>query len=138
RVATSPSDVAAGADVVMMSLADSNVVRSMLHGEDGVFGSLRPAGYIVDMSTVPPGFAREMAGAAAAAGYHAIDACVLGNPQHARGGELRVMVGAEEADFRAVEPILHAIGKEVTYLGGNGMRGTMKPVLTTLLGLQRP
>src|SRR5437899_10595068 len=52
RVATSPSDVAAGADVVMMSLADSNVVHSMLHGGDGVFGSLRPGGYIVDMSTV--------------------------------------------------------------------------------------
>src|SRR3989442_2964686 len=52
RVATSPRDVAANADVVMLSLADQHVVSRMLFGEDGVFGSLRPGGYIADMSTV--------------------------------------------------------------------------------------
>jgi 3-hydroxyisobutyrate dehydrogenase len=136
RVAASPRELAADADVILMSLADSQVVSAMLHGANGVFGSLRPGGYVVDMSTVPPGFARELAQQAYAAGYRAIDACVLGNPQHARNGELRVMVGADEADFRAVEPILHAIGKEVTYLGGNGMGATMKLVLNMLMGSQ--
>ena len=61
----------------MLSLADQNVVESMLSGDDGVFGSLRDGGYIVDMSTVPPDFARELAERAKDAGYHALDACVL-------------------------------------------------------------
>lgn len=138
RVADSPRDAAAGADVVMLSLADQGVVDAMLAGEDGVLAGLRPGGYLVDMSTVPPGFARALADRASAAGLRAIDACVLGNPQHARGGELRVMVGADEADFRAVEGILNAIGKEVTYLGGNGMGATMKLVLNLLMGVQMP
>ncbi len=139
RVADSPAEAAADADVVMLSLADHNVVASMLHGNGGVFGSLRPGGYIVDMSTVPPGFARELAQTAAQEGYHALDACVYGAPQHARSGELRVMVGGDEADFHAVEDILQTIGgKDVTYLGPNGMGATMKLVLNMLMGVQMP
>src|SRR5438128_1849139 len=86
RVAASPKDAAAQADVVLLSLADQHVVRSMLFGEQGVFGSLRKGGYIVDLSTVPPAFARELATQASQAGYQGLDACVLGNPRHARGG----------------------------------------------------
>src|SRR5215213_399039 len=68
RLADSPAEAAAEADVVMMSLADQDVVGRMLWGDDGVFGSLRDGGYIVDMSTVPPAFARELADRAREAG----------------------------------------------------------------------
>jgi len=81
---------------------------------------------------------RELAGRAREAGYHALDACVLGNPMHARGGEMRVMAGGEETDFHAVEPLLEVLGKEVTYLGGSGMGATMKLVLNMLMGVQMP
>jgi len=136
RVASSPKDAAATADVVMLSLADEHVVGGMLFGENGVFGSLRPGGSIVDMSTVSPGFARELAAKASAAGYSAVDACVLGNPQHARMGELRAMVGAAPEAFQAVEGVLRGIAREVTHLGPNGMGTTMKLVLNMLMGVQ--
>jgi 3-hydroxyisobutyrate dehydrogenase len=138
RVATSPKDVAANADVVLLSLADQHIVSAMLFGEQGVFGSLRRGGYIIDLSTVPPAFPRELAKKASQAGYHALDACVLGNPRHARGGELRVMAGGEEGDFQAVASILNTLGKEVTYLGPSGMGATMKLVLNMLMGVQMP
>ncbi len=57
---------------------------------------------------------------------------------HARSGELRVMVGADEADFGAVEEILQTIGKEVTFLGASGNGATMKLVLNMLMGVQMP
>lgn len=138
RIADSPADAAAGADVVMLSLADQTVVDRMLVGEDGVFGALREGGLIVDLSTVPPDFARDLAKRAQAAGYKALDACVYGAPMHARSGELRVMVGGDEADFATIGPILEAIGKDVTYLGENGMGATMKIVLNMLMGVQMP
>jgi 3-hydroxyisobutyrate dehydrogenase len=138
RVAESAADVAKDADVVMLSLADQNVVGRILFDDTGVFGSLREGGYVVDMSTVPPGFARDLAARARSSGYRALDACVLGNPQHAREGELRVMVGGDEEDFDTIEPILQTIGKEVTYLGSNGMGATMKLVLNMLMGVQMP
>ena len=139
RVAGSPVDAAADADVVMLSLADQHVVESMLFGEQGVFSGLRKGGYILDMSTVPPAFARQLAATAAEAGYHPLDACVYGAPQHARSGELRVMVGGAESDFQAVEEILATIGgRDVAYLGPSGMGATMKLVLNMLMGVQMP
>jgi 3-hydroxyisobutyrate dehydrogenase len=138
RVADSPADAARDADVVMLSLADQHIVESMLYGDDGVSGSAPTGAYIVDLSTVPPDFSRETASRVAEAGYRALDACVLGNPQHAREGELRVMVGGDEEDFRAVEPILQAIAKQVTHYGPSGMGATMKLVLNMLMGIQMP
>jgi 3-hydroxyisobutyrate dehydrogenase len=117
RIADSPGDAARDADVVMLSLADQDAVRLMLYGDDGVFGSLRAGGYVVDMSTVPPDFSVETAEKAAEAGYKALDACVYGAPFHARSGDLRVMVGGDQADFEELAPILNTIGKQVTLMG---------------------
>jgi 3-hydroxyisobutyrate dehydrogenase len=138
RVADSPADAARDADVVMLSLADQHVVEAMLFDGDGVAGSAPQGTLIVDLSTVSPDFSRETAERAQDAGYRALDACVLGNPEHARQGELRVMVGGDEEDFREAEPILEAIGKQVVYYGGHGMGATMKLVLNMLMGVQMP
>lgn len=136
RIADNPAALAGESDVVMLSLSDQNVVSAVLFGDDGVFAGLEPGGFILDMTTVTPSFAREVAERAAAAGFRAMDTCVLGNPQHARGGELRVMVGGPEEDFRAVEDVLGAIGKEVTHVGESGLGATMKLVLNMLMGIE--
>jgi 3-hydroxyisobutyrate dehydrogenase len=138
RVADSPAKAAQEADVLMLSLADQAVVEAMLFGADGAFASLRPGAYIVDLSTIPPAFARALGERASGAGLRALDACVYGAPMHARSGELRVMVGAAEEDYLAVEEILQAIGKDVTYLGPNGLGATMKLVVNMLMGVQMP
>lgn len=138
RLAASPGDAADGADVVMLSLASHEVVKTMLYGDDGVFSTLKPGAYICDMSTVPPSFSQSLSAEAAEAGYHALDTCVYGAPFHARSGDLRVMVGGDEADFEAVSDVLHAIGKQVTYLGPSGMGAYMKLVLNLLMGVQMP
>jgi 3-hydroxyisobutyrate dehydrogenase len=138
RVASSPAEAAAEAEVLLLSVADQHVVTELLFGEQGAFGSLPAGARVVDMSTVPPSFARELADRASAAGYAALDACVLGAPHHARTGELRVMVGGEEGDFQALKELFATVGKEVTYLGGSGMGATMKLVLNMLMGVQMP
>jgi 3-hydroxyisobutyrate dehydrogenase len=138
KVASTPADAAKDADVVMISLADQNVVSKVVFDEDGIFETLGEGSYVLDMSTVTPEFARELNGKAREAGYKHLDTCVLGNPMHARQGELRVMAGGDEADFKAVEPLLEAVGKEVTYLGEAGMGATMKLVLNMLMGVQMP
>jgi 3-hydroxyisobutyrate dehydrogenase len=138
RLADSPADAAREAEVVMLSLADQHVVEAMLFGDDGALGTLPEGGYVVDMSTVPPKYARDLAERASGDGYRVLDACVFGAPMHARSGELRVMVGGAEEDVEAIDGILETIGKQVTHLGGNGMGATMKLVLNMLMGIQMP
>src|SRR5437868_7709506 len=120
RVADSPADAASDADVVMVSLADQNVVSSLLWGDSGVIPALRNGGYICDMSTVPPDFARDEAARVRDVGRHHLDACVLGNPFHARSGDLRVMIGGPEDDAQALQNIFETLGKEVSYMGPDG------------------
>lgn len=136
RVAESPADAARHAEVVVLSLADHHVVEAMLFDADGVFETLGAGGYVVDMSTVPPKFARQLARRSVERQCHPLDACILGNKRHAMTGELRVMVGGTEADFRAVEGILGVVGKEVTHVGDSGLGATMKLVLNMLMGIE--
>jgi 3-hydroxyisobutyrate dehydrogenase len=138
RLADSPADAAREAEVVMLSLADQHVVDTMLFGDDGAMSTFPEGGLVVDMSTVPPSYARELSERVAGDGYRALDARVFGAPMHARQGELRVMVGGAEEDVQAIDGILDTIGKEVAHLGENGMGATMKLVLNMLMGIQMP
>lgn len=138
RIADSPADAARDADVVMVSLADQNVVSSLVWGDDGAMATLPQGGYLIDMSTVPPDYARDEAERLAEQGRHRLDACVLGNPFHARSGDLRVMVGGSEEDAKALQGVFETVGKEVAYMGPNGMGATMKLVLNMLMGVQMP
>jgi 3-hydroxyisobutyrate dehydrogenase len=139
RLASSPADAAGEADVVLLSLADESVVESMLYGADGgALAGLKPGGLVVDMSTVSPDFARASAARGAALGFRVVDATVLGNPFHARSGELRVMVGGGADDYAEALPIFEAIGKQVLHVGDNGMGASMKLVLNLLMGIQMP
>jgi 3-hydroxyisobutyrate dehydrogenase len=138
RIADTPAEAARDADVLMLSLADQHVVETVLYGDDGAMETLPDGSYVVDMSTVPPKFAQELAQRAGGDGYRVLDACVFGAPFHARQGELRVMVGGAEEHVQSLEGILGTIGRETTHLGGNGMGATMKLVLNMLMGIQMP
>src|SRR5690242_1665276 len=135
-VAASPAELAARADVVLVSVADEAAVEQVLFGPDGVCGALRVGGVVVEASTVSPGFARATAERAARTGHPVLDARALGNGQHARRGELRFMVGGDPAVFGRVRPVLDALGKEVTLLGGHGAGAAMKLVLNMLMGIE--
>lgn len=138
RIADTPADAARDADVVMVSLADQNVVSSLMDGEEGALSTLRPGGCVVDMSTVPPDFARDEAQRLRAQGRERLDACVLGNPFHARSGDLRVMIGGPDEPVAALSNVFETIGKDVSHMGPNGMGATMKLVLNMLMGVQMP
>lgn len=138
RIAESPADAAGDADVVLVSLADQHIVSQLLWGDSGAIPALREGGYVCDLSTVPPDFAREEAERVRAKGLHRLDACVLGNPFHARSGDLRVMVGGADEDVAALQNVFETIGKAVSHMGPDGMGATMKLVLNMLMGTQMP
>ncbi|MCT2585804.1 NAD(P)-dependent oxidoreductase [Actinophytocola gossypii] len=135
-LATTPAAAARGADVVFLSLATSEVVEQLLFGENGVVEGL-PAGAIVaDMSTVAPEFAVGLQARLAETGHRGLDACVLGNAQHAKDGELRFMIGGAAQDVAALAPVIEPLAKEVTHLGPGGKGATAKLALNLLMGVQ--
>jgi 2-hydroxy-3-oxopropionate reductase len=120
RAAEGPAAVAAEADVTIAILKDDAVVGAMLGGEDGAIAAASPGSLVIDMSTVSPALARELAGAASARGVAFLDAPVSGGDVGARDGTLSIMVGGEAADVERARPVFDVLGSRVTHVGAAG------------------
>ena len=120
--ATSSAEVAGSSDVVITMVPDSPDVRLVLEGAGGVFETIRPGSVIIDMSTIAPAVARELAGKAALRGVAMLDAQVSGGEIGAINASLSVMVGGDPAALERVRPVLNAVGNadRVVHIGASG------------------
>ena len=117
---TSPRQVAEAVDVLITMLPDSPQVREVYLGPDGAFEALRPGWLAIDMSSIAPSTARELAERAAAAGADTLDAPVSGGDKGAIAGSLSIMVGGTDAAFARAAPIFEALGKTIVHMGPAG------------------
>ncbi len=122
----SPAQVAESTDVLITMLPDSPQVREVYLGADGAFDALRPGWLAVDMSSIAPSTARELAARAAEAGADLLDAPVSGGDKGAIAGTLSIMVGGSEAAFERAAPILAALGKTIVHVGPAGAGQVVK------------
>jgi 2-hydroxy-3-oxopropionate reductase len=126
RTAPTPRRVAESCDVVITMLPDSPNVRQVVAGEDGVLEGATAGSLLIDMSTISPVAARELAGEARARGVGMLDAPVSGGDVGARQGTLSIMAGGEPEDFARAEPIFNVLGKTVTHVGPSGAGQVVK------------
>ncbi|HEX4221156.1 MAG TPA: NAD(P)-dependent oxidoreductase [Pseudonocardiaceae bacterium] len=133
-IAASAEDAVRDTEVVVLSLADEAAVEQVLFGE--VIWRMRPGVTVVDTSTVSPSFARNTALRLSASGIRRVEACVIGNPMMADGGQLRVFTSGVESDVDEVRDVLVALSQEIRYLGPAGRASTMKLAFNLLLGVQ--
>ena len=126
ELADSPSALAARCDVVITMLSDAGAVRAVLGGRDGVLAACRPGSIAVDMSTIGPQAARDMAAEAAAHGVEFLDAPVSGSVSVAEQGALTVMVGGPAGAFERARPVLAVLSKAQLHLGPSGAGAAMK------------
>jgi 2-hydroxy-3-oxopropionate reductase len=125
-VATTVADVAARSDVVITMVSDGAAVRDVLTGESGVFANMQSGGLVIDMSTIDPLTAEELAEEAGERGLAMLDAPVSGGEEGARQGTLSIMVGGAEADVERARPFFEIVGKTITHVGPNGSGQTTK------------
>jgi 2-hydroxy-3-oxopropionate reductase len=120
--APSPATGAAATDVIITMVPDSPDVRRVLEGPAGVFETIRPGSVIIDMSTIAPATARDLAEKAAGRGVAMLDAPVSGGEIGAISGTLSIMVGGDGATLERVRPILNAMGnpERVVHIGPPG------------------
>jgi 3-hydroxyisobutyrate dehydrogenase-like beta-hydroxyacid dehydrogenase len=134
-VARSIADLASGADVVLSSLPNDGVVRSVYTGSEGVLEHIRRGSMIIEMSTVSPETSRELYRLASARGVSVLDVPVSGSTPAAEQGLLTLLGGGDEDSFNTAQAIFDAIGRQHFYLGPSGSGATMKLVVNSLLGV---
>lgn len=121
RQVASPDELCGHADIVMLCLADTAVVREVVFGEGGIVEGAKTAQLLVDFSSLEPTATREMAAQLAQrTGMGWLDAPVSGGVVGAEAGSLAIMVGGAAADLERVRPVLLSLGQRVTHMGGVG------------------
>jgi 2-hydroxy-3-oxopropionate reductase len=120
RAADGPGAVAREADVVISIVKDDAAVREVLSGPEGAIGAAPAGSLVIDMSTVSPALARELAEKAAAREVGFLDAPVSGGDVGARDGTLSIMVGGEAAEVERARPVFEVLGSRVTHVGAAG------------------
>jgi 2-hydroxy-3-oxopropionate reductase len=119
-------EVAQKADIIFLMLPDTPDVDTVLFGKNGVAAGLTPGKTVVDMSSISPVDTKAFAQKINALGCQYMDAPVSGGEVGAKAASLTIMVGAEEATFATVLPLLQLMGKNITLVGGNGDGQTCK------------
>ncbi|MEI7804695.1 MAG: NAD(P)-dependent oxidoreductase [Hyphomicrobiales bacterium] len=133
RWADTPRQVAEKADIVFSIVTDSNAVKAVALGEQGILAGLRKGGIYIDMSTIDPDASRAVAAEFTKAGAIMLDAPISGSPVTVVQGNASVMVGGNAAAFERAKPVLLAIGPKVTHIGANGLACQMKIAVNLLL-----
>ncbi len=131
----SPQAAATDVEWVITMLPAAAHVRSVLTDERGVLAGIAPGVTIIDSSTIDPASAQAFAKLAQARGNAFVDAPVSGGTGGAAAGTLTFMVGADEALFGSVRPVLSAMGKHIVRCGDTGMGQVAKICNNLLLGI---
>ncbi|MCA9973080.1 MAG: NAD(P)-dependent oxidoreductase [Anaerolineales bacterium] len=125
---SSPADVAAQCDVILVCVSDTADVQAVILGADGVIHGVRPGALVVDHSTISPVATKEMAARLAEKGAHMLDAPISGGSEGAANGTLSIMVGGDADQFARALPVFEAMGKTITHVGPTGAGQMVKLV----------
>jgi len=130
--AATPDEMAQRCDLVLMSLPDGKAVQSVIAAlEPG----LSAGQCVVDTSTSPVALTREIGTRLEARGIGYADAPVARTREAAARGDLSITVGASDAVFAHVRPVLETMGSDVTHCGPVGC-GEVVKILNNMLVFQ--
>ena len=121
-----------GADLACSCVTDSPDVVEVV---GAMLGASSPPPVVVEMSTIAPAVARELAGRCAAAGVSYLDCPVGGGPTGAGAGTLGIMCGGDASALAAAAPALDAMGdpQKRVHCGPVGLGLVAKLVNNTLV-----
>jgi 3-hydroxyisobutyrate dehydrogenase len=135
-VVDSPAALGATCDVIVSIVTGPDDVRAVYLGSDGVAQSPKKDLIVVDMSTIGPTAAKQIAKDLAQHGISFVDAPVTGSTPKAISGELTIFIGGDKAIVEKIEPVLRAMGTTLQYMGSAGMGQAVKMINNYFVGVE--
>ena len=122
------AEVARASDIVILCVTGSPQVEEIIYGAEGILGVARDGLIVVDTSTAEPSSTAKIRDDLAAKGTRYVDAPLARTPREAEEGRLNTMVGADDATFAQLKPVLSAYCENVVHAGGPGHGHMLKLV----------
>jgi 2-hydroxy-3-oxopropionate reductase len=115
-----PAALAAACEVIFTMVTNSQDVEHIVLGPDGIAQGAKAGSVLVDMETISPTVAREVALALAKQGVEMLDAPVSGGPTGAEQATLAIMAGGKPEVFERIKPLFACMGKTIIRVGDSG------------------
>ena len=128
KEAKTPADLGRDSDIVILCVTGSPQVEDNVFAVNGLLDAARPGLTVIDTSTAEPGSTAKIREAFAAKGAVFVDAPLARTPKEAEEGRLNSMVGADDATFEKVKPVLAAFCENIFHVGPPGAGHTLKLV----------
>lgn len=120
REVASNADLARGADIVVLCVTGAPQVEEIVFGTDGILSAARAGLIVVDTSTCEPSMTTRTREALAKREVRFVDAPLARTPVEAEQGRLNTMVGADDATFAELRPVLAAYCENIVHAGQPG------------------
>jgi 3-hydroxyisobutyrate dehydrogenase len=124
---SSPAELAAGCDVVIVMLLNDAATEAVYRGPNGILTARLDGKLVIDMSTVRPDTMASIGAAALQDGAAFVECPVGGSTVPAREGKLLGLAGGGNADVARAMPILEQLCRRIEHVGERlGSGATMK------------
>jgi len=120
REVTTNADVARNSDIVFLCVTGAPQVEEIVKGKDGIAAVAHKGLVVIDTSTSEPATTAKMRDALAEKGVRFVDAPLARTPVEAELGKLNIMVGADDATFAELKPVLAAFCENIIHAGPAG------------------
>lgn len=135
--ATTPREAATSADFVIAMVWDDEASRYVWLDKDvGALTGMKPGAIALECATLTIGHEKNLATACSQHGIEFVSAPMSGSLPEADNRTLVFTVGASEAAFKSVEPVLLAMGSRVSWAGGPTDGISLKLTINGKLGIE--
>jgi 3-hydroxyisobutyrate dehydrogenase/2-hydroxy-3-oxopropionate reductase len=124
--AATPAEAAQGAAFFCVNVTATSDVEQVLFGAQGAADTAQAGMVVIDFSTISAVATREFARRLAEKGVEMLDCPVSGGVMGAQAASLSIIVGGKAEVLERARPLLAALGKTITHIGGHGAGQVVK------------
>ena len=129
-----PKALAEASDIIMLCVTTSDVVESLIYGDEGILAGAKKGAVVIDYGTSIPASTRKIGADLAVKGVGMLDAPLGRTPAHAKDGLLNIMAAGNKETFDKVKPVLDVQGENVFYFGDLGA-GHVAKLINNFMGM---
>ncbi len=133
RLAASPREVAAGADVVISVLFDDTAVEAVAFSEGGLVESMRPGAIHLSCSTISPTLADRLEEEHGRRGHHVVSAPLLGSAAMAAAGTLYLAASGPAEAIERLGPVFTALAQKTLVVGDRARHAVVAKLANNFL-----
>lgn len=113
----SPAEAADGVSIIITMLAEDDVLKEIVLGENGILKTLPKGALHISMSTISPDTAQLLSAKHKEAGSAYLAAPVFGRPEAAAAKKLWICVSGDQRSKETARPILEHLGQGIVDFG---------------------